>query len=58
MIGIRHARGIPAELPQRLHEANVYVSVRGDSIRIAPYLYNDAGDIERLFEVLQKASAR
>ena len=56
MIGIRHARGIPAGLPQLLHDANVFVSVRGDSIRIAPYLYNDAGDIERLFAVLRKAS--
>ncbi len=56
MIGIRHARGIPARLPQLLHDASVFVSVRGDSIRIAPYLYNDAGDIERLFAVLRKAS--
>ena len=58
MIGIRHPRGIPAGLPQLLHDANVFVSVRGDSIRIAPYLYNDAGDIERLFAVLRKASGR
>jgi selenocysteine lyase/cysteine desulfurase len=56
MIGIRHARGIPAGLPQLLHDANVFVSVRGDSIRIAPYLYNDAGDIERLFAVLRTGS--
>jgi selenocysteine lyase/cysteine desulfurase len=55
MIGIRPARGITAELSQLLHEAKVFVSVRGASIRIAPYLYNDAGDIERLFEVLRKA---
>ncbi len=55
MIGIQPARGIPAGLPQLLHDANVFVSVRGDSIRIAPYLYNDAGDIERLFAVLRKA---
>ncbi len=58
MIGIRHARGIPAGLSQLLHDANVFVSVRGDSIRIAPHLYNDAGDIERLFAVLRKASCR
>ena len=58
MIGIRHARGIPAGLPQLLHDANVFVSVRGDSIRIAPHLYNDAGDIERLFAVLREANGR
>ena len=56
MIGIQPARGIPAELSQRLHDANVFVSVRGDSIRIAPYLYNDAADIERLFAVLRRGS--
>ena len=58
MIGIRHARGIPAGLPQLLHDANVFVSVRGDSIRIAPHLYNDAGDIERLFAVLREANGK
>jgi selenocysteine lyase/cysteine desulfurase len=58
MIGIRPARGISAGLPQLLQEANVFVSVRGDSIRIAPYLYNDASDIERLFAVLQKAGGK
>jgi selenocysteine lyase/cysteine desulfurase len=54
MIGIRPAHGIPVTLPQTLKEANIFVSVRGDSIRIAPYLYNDAADIVRLFEVLRK----
>ncbi len=55
MIGVQPADGIPPGLPQLLHDANLFVSVRGDSIRIAPYLYNDAGDIERLFAVLRKA---
>jgi selenocysteine lyase/cysteine desulfurase len=58
MLGIRPTHGISAGLPQLLHEANVFVSVRGDSIRIAPYLYNDTGDIERLFEVLRKGGGR
>ncbi len=55
LIGIRPANGIPVGLPKLLQDANVFLSVRGDSIRIAPYLYNDRGDIERLFEVLQRA---
>jgi selenocysteine lyase/cysteine desulfurase len=54
IIGLRHSNGIPAGLPQALKEANVFVSVRGDSIRIAPYLYNDTNDIDRLFEVLRR----
>ena len=53
MIGIRHAGGIPAKLTTSLKEANVFVSIRGDSIRVAPHLYNDLSDVERLFEVLR-----
>lgn len=52
MIGIRSSRGVPATLPAALAASGVYVSIRGDSIRIAPHLYNDASDIERFFEVL------
>jgi selenocysteine lyase/cysteine desulfurase len=33
----------------------VYVSVRGDSIRVSPHLYNTAADIERLFATLAGA---
>jgi selenocysteine lyase/cysteine desulfurase len=58
MIGIRHPEGIPLELPTLLREAKVFVSIRGDSIRIAPHLYNDGNDIDRLFEVLRVARAR
>jgi selenocysteine lyase/cysteine desulfurase/uncharacterized damage-inducible protein DinB len=57
MIGIRHPEGIPSELTGRLQEAKVFVSIRGDSIRIAPHIYNDATDIERLFKVLRAAHA-
>ncbi len=53
MIGIRHPAGIPATLPAQLKDAKVYVSMRGDSIRIAPHLYNDLSDIDRLFEILR-----
>lgn len=52
MIGIRLSPGAPAMLPATLAAARVYVSIRGDSMRIAPHLYNGASDVERLFEVL------
>ncbi len=55
MIGIRYPGGIPGELPTLLRESRVFVSIRGDSIRIAPHLYNDRNDIDRLFEVLRAA---
>ena len=54
MIGIRPRRAIPVDLPKSLKEAGVFVSIRGDSIRIAPHLYNEPQDIDRLFEVLRR----
>lgn len=58
MIGIRPAAGISPGLPGLLREANVFVSVRGNSIRVAPHLYNNMADVERLFEVLRTAGVR
>lgn len=55
MIGIRHPEGIPDGLATLLKEAKVFVSIRGNSIRIAPHLYNEADDIDHLFEVLRVA---
>jgi selenocysteine lyase/cysteine desulfurase len=54
MIGIRHPAGIPAALPAALKQSRVFVSIRGDAIRIAPHLYNDLNDIDRLFEILRR----
>ncbi len=54
LIGVRLPGGISAGLPAALREAKVYVSIRGDSIRVAPHLYNDAKDIELLFQVLRR----
>ena len=52
-LGLGFAGPVPAGLPERLAEERVYVSLRGGSLRVTPHLYNDAGDIERLFTVLQ-----
>ncbi|MFQ5554897.1 MAG: aminotransferase class V-fold PLP-dependent enzyme [Acidimicrobiia bacterium] len=52
MIGIRFPSGLPAALPGTLRERKVYVSVRGDSVRVAPHLYTTDGDVDRLLEVL------
>jgi selenocysteine lyase/cysteine desulfurase len=51
-LGLRFASGVPRGLPERLADANVFVSVRGDSLRVTPHLYNNEADIERLFRVL------
>lgn len=54
LIGVRLPNGIPKELNEKLSAANIFVSIRGDAIRIAPHLYNDTSDIEKLFSVLEK----
>jgi selenocysteine lyase/cysteine desulfurase len=53
LIGMRPG-AIPADLPKALVDANVFVSIRGDSIRVAPHVYNEPKDIDRLFEVLRR----
>jgi selenocysteine lyase/cysteine desulfurase len=53
MIGVRFPGGVPRGLVERLAGAKVFVSVRGDSIRVAPHLYNDERDVERFVEVLR-----
>jgi len=58
MIGIRHPDGIPSELPKLLREAGIFVSMRGDSIRISPHVYNNQNDVARLFAVLTRAHRR
>lgn len=55
MLGLRRSGGIPDKLPDLLKEARVYVSVRGSSIRVSPHVYNDAADVARLLEVLERA---
>jgi selenocysteine lyase/cysteine desulfurase len=54
LIGLR-AKKLPADLPTRLAQSQVYVSVRGDSIRVSPHLYNTPADIERLLTTLADA---
>jgi selenocysteine lyase/cysteine desulfurase len=55
MIGLRLGRRVPEGLAARLSEEKVFVSVRGESVRVSPHLYNTEKDVERLFEVLDRA---
>jgi selenocysteine lyase/cysteine desulfurase len=43
---------LPEGLPERLAREQVHVSLRGDSLRVTPHLYNHQQDLERLFGVL------
>lgn len=52
LLGIGIPGGLPRGLAAALAERGVFVSVRGDSIRISPHLYNDESDVERFFAAL------
>jgi selenocysteine lyase/cysteine desulfurase len=52
LLGIRFPEGVPDELIDRLAQNKIYVSVRGNSIRISPHLYNTKEDIDKLFSTL------
>ncbi len=54
MVGLRIGGSAPDDLASRLAEENVFVSVRSGSVRVSPHIYNDEGDIERLFDVLDR----
>ena len=56
-LGLRFAQGLPEGLLENLKKANVYVSVRGDSLRITPHLYNNDADADRLMHALRQAIA-
>ena len=44
-----------ADLPSRLAEDRVYVSIRGSSLRVTPHLYNTDHDLDRFITALEKA---
>jgi selenocysteine lyase/cysteine desulfurase len=52
LIGIRMRADLTAGIGQKLAAAGIYVSVRGDVIRVAPHLYNDRSDVETLLAAL------
>ncbi len=45
-------QGIPDGLPERLAANQIFVSQRGDSLRVTPHLYNDEADIAALLAAL------
>ena len=51
-LGLRFAAGPPAGLLEALAERKVYVSLRGDSMRVTPNVYNTDADTARLMEAL------
>jgi selenocysteine lyase/cysteine desulfurase len=57
LFGIRLPEHLSIEKVQaKFQEKQLFVSFRGDAIRVAPHLYNDAGDMAKLVEVLLSLS--
>jgi selenocysteine lyase/cysteine desulfurase len=54
-LGLQFPAGVPRELPEVLAREHVYVSVRGNSVRVTPHVYNTDADVERLFDALTRA---
>jgi selenocysteine lyase/cysteine desulfurase len=54
MIGIKLPPEAPEDLAARLASENVFVSIRGRSLRVSPHLYNTERDVERLFDSLTR----
>jgi len=52
MLGIRIGAERIAALQKKLAENKIYISFRGSNMRVAPHLYNDLRDVERLFETI------
>ncbi|MGV8879582.1 MAG: aminotransferase class V-fold PLP-dependent enzyme [Sphingobacteriaceae bacterium] len=52
-IGIQLPTEMINHLRKKLEEEQVYVSFRGGGIRIAPHLYNDLADIQKLFSIIK-----
>ncbi len=52
MLGVTLPPQISTELEAALQQEKVYIAKRGNRIRLAPHVYNDTAEVDRLFEVL------
>ncbi len=57
-LGIRFPGGLPPDALQTFTDRRVFVSVRGDSVRVTPHLYNDEADRDRCLETLAQIARR
>ncbi len=55
LFGVRLPEGVSIEaLKQRFVEEKIYVSLRGDAVRVSPSVYNEEKDLWHLVEVLKE----
>jgi selenocysteine lyase/cysteine desulfurase len=55
LIGLRSGAALSPDLSKRLAAEGIYVSFRGNAIRVSPHLYNTHDEVDRLFQTLAKA---
>ncbi len=53
MLGVRFPQNLPEGIAEKLAGEKIYVSIRGNSMRIAPHIYNNEEDEVKLINVLQ-----
>lgn len=55
LFGVRLPKGVSLEaLKQKLADEKIYVSLRGEAVRVAPSVYNEEKDLWHLVEVLKE----
>lgn len=55
LLGVQLHGTNPEAVAEAMAKAKVHVSVRGTAMRVASHVFNDEGDIDRLFEALEAA---
>lgn len=55
LVGMHLGGADPEAVATAMADARVYVSVRGQAMRVAPHVYNDESDVDRLSEALEAA---
>ena len=53
-LGLGFPAGVPGSVLEDLKREQVHVSVRGDSMRVSPHLFNSGSDVDKLFDVLRE----
>jgi selenocysteine lyase/cysteine desulfurase len=56
ILGLGFRDGKPAGLVEQLREHKIFVSVRGQTMRVAPHVFVSAGDVDRLLDALRRRS--
>ena len=54
MLGLTLPPHVSTVLVRELQRDKVYINIRGNRIRLAPHVYNNKEEIDRLFEVLSR----